>query len=282
MKKNVPLAFMFLCTTLILKAQNPVPNPGFENWTAGNPDDWTAYNFGPGASPIMQTTPSYNGAFALRGEVITVGAVDFYPIVSSTDASAEGFPVSQQYASLDFYYKTNITGTSYFYTDVVIQDAFGVEIGRGSRLFAGVISSYTFTSIPIFYSAGTPAECVIGFTISDTIGIPASGNYFIVDEVSLSGGVNVNEPSSSPAIEKVHPNPASGYSSVYFSLPSAGDIKFELYDATGRKHKELFFINESAGRHKFEMDVSVISTGFYFLQLSTEAGRTVAPFQVAH
>src|SRR5262245_1477629 len=98
MKKN--LLILAICSWTMLQAQNPVPNPGFENWTSGNPDNWTANNFGPGASPVMQTTPSYNGLLALKGEVILVGPVSFFPILSSTDASAVGFPVSQAYAQL--------------------------------------------------------------------------------------------------------------------------------------------------------------------------------------
>jgi hypothetical protein len=34
------LVILFFCAG-ILQAQNPVPNPGFENWTAGDPDGWT-------------------------------------------------------------------------------------------------------------------------------------------------------------------------------------------------------------------------------------------------
>jgi hypothetical protein len=209
----------------MLRAQNPVPNPGFENWTSGNPDDWTANNFGPGASPVMQTIPPNSGNLAVRGEVIPVGAISFFPILSSTNASAMGFPVSQQYAALSFYYKTNITGTSAFNAIVGINDAAGNTIGAGAMLFTGVISTYTLASIPIFYTGGNPAECVIAFTIGDTLGVPAVGNFFIVDDVSLSGSVGIEEElPAALAIEKLQPNPATEVSSVYYSLPSGGAV----------------------------------------------------------
>ena len=36
------LAIFFLASSVnLLTAQNQVTNPGFENWTAGVPDDWT-------------------------------------------------------------------------------------------------------------------------------------------------------------------------------------------------------------------------------------------------
>ena len=46
------------------------PIQGLNNGLTGNPDDWTANKFGPGASPVMQTTPAHNGNLALKGEVI--------------------------------------------------------------------------------------------------------------------------------------------------------------------------------------------------------------------
>lgn len=284
MKKIIHFTLtIILCQVTILCAQNPVPNAGFENWTAGNPDDWTTNNFGPGASPVMQTTPPNSGTFAAKGEVIFVGPVSFFPLLYSTDASAAGFPVTQQYANMTFYYKTNLTGTTTFNAFVGMNDASASPIGAGAMIFAGITSTFTQATIPIFYTGSNPAECVIAFIIDDTAGVPAVGNYFIVDDVALTGTVGVEEEYLlSTAIEKVQPNPASGNTSVYFSLAETSDVFFDIYDMTGRKYVGMFLQNEAAGRHKLEWDVSGIPSGFYVLQMTAGGSRQAARLLVIH
>ena len=50
---NILLAI--LCLTMTAVAQNPIPNPGFENWTEGQPDGWLTYN-SPFATFITQSS----------------------------------------------------------------------------------------------------------------------------------------------------------------------------------------------------------------------------------
>lgn len=284
MKKTIHFILPALISGMgMLHAQNPVPNASFENWTAGNPDDWTANNFGPGASPIMQEIPPNSGTYALRGEVILVGPVPFFPLVSSTDASAMGFPVSQLYGALTFYYKTNITGTSVFGAFVGINDPGGNTIGGGAMNYTGITSSFTQASIPIFYTAGNPAEGVIAFTITDTLGVPAVGDYFIVDDVELSGTVGMDEEAAlRTGIEKIQPNPSGTLSTVYYTLAENADISFELLDITGRKYTELLLKNETAGKHKIEWDVSQVPAGYYIVQMKSQAYRQRVPLLVVH
>jgi len=276
------LVILFFSATL-LQAQNPVPNPGFENWTAGNPDGWFTYNMGPGASPILQDFTPYAGTSAVRGEVILVGPVPFFPIFSSVDASANGFPVSQQYASLTFYYKTNISSTSYFGAYATIEDANGAGIGAGAMLFNGVTSTYTLANIPINYFGTNPAEAVIAFVINDSLGVPPVGNYFVVDEVALSGTVGMEEKEKLfTRIEKVQPNPAQTLSEIYYAVSKNEDVLFEMFDLTGRKHSQLQLRNEVAGRHKVEWDLSEFPSGSYMIRMITASGVHVAPLVVAH
>jgi len=278
-----PILAILLFSPVMLHAQNPVPNPGFENWTAGNPDDWTANNFGPGASPVLQESVPFNGTYAARGEVVLVGPIPFFPILSSTDASAAGFPVSQQYATFSFYYKTNLSGSSFFAAFVGINDAAAATIGAGGMTFTGVTSSYTQATIPIVYTGGTPAEGVIGFIIDDSLAVPATGSYFIVDDVELSGLVGMEEKTIlRTGIEKIQPNPAGNVSSVYYSLSTRADIQFELFDLTGRKHGELQMRNETAGRHKVDWELSQVQAGCYMLRMITPSGVQVAPFVIIH
>ena len=42
--RKMGLIFLIAILPISLLAQNPVPNPGFENWTAGDPVGWNTNN----------------------------------------------------------------------------------------------------------------------------------------------------------------------------------------------------------------------------------------------
>jgi hypothetical protein len=55
-----------------------------------------------------------------------------------------------------------------------------------------------------------------------------------------------------------------------------------LFDATGRKYKEVMIKNETAGRHKVELAVSEFPAGFYILQMTAGDGKCMAALQVVN
>ena len=50
----------------------------------------------------------------------------------------------------------------------------------------------------------------------------------------------------------------------------------------GRKYRELLLKNETAGRHKIELDASEIPAGFYMLQMVAGDVKRIASLQVVH
>lgn len=287
MKKNLLLiaTCCILSSVTFIYAQNPVPNPGFENWTAGNPDSWLTNNITGFAITITQATPPYSGTYAAKGEVITSLAGNLAPILASTDASGNGFPVSQAYGTLSFYYKFNQIGTNTFLNvAAAFYDAGGNGVGAAGLGYGMPASTFTLVNLPIYYSNPNPAECAILITISDSTGaMPAVGNYFVIDDVSLSGTVGIEE-SQSPllSIQKVKPNPVNNTAFIYYSLPANSDVLFELIDVTGRKYHEMSVTGEMAGEHKIEFNASVIPGGFYYLTMKTSSGIASIPIMVVH
>ena len=113
------------------------------------------------------------------------------------------------------------------------------------------------------------------------MGVPATGNNFIVDDVELSGTVGIEEAYTAGfSIEKIQPNPTSGISSVYYSIPSHSDVTFELFDFTGRKCREVLLNNETAGRHQFELDASGLPSGLYMLHMTSGHDKRTGLLQV--
>lgn len=283
MKKNL-LLILILFTfgfSSVLVAQNPVPNPGFENWTSGNPDNWLTNNAPGFAVPVTQASP-HSGTFALKGEVVSTLAGNFSPIVSSTDMSGSGFPVNQAYATLSFYYKFNKVTTGIFGAYVAMSETGGGG-GAAGQIFTSSVTSFTQASLPIYYQTTNPDTCTILFTINDTVAAsPAVGNYFIIDDVALSGlvGVQEQQPVAAMIITNVQPNPVRGISYIYYSLPQSGDIKFELYDVTGKTYKTIDIPSETAGRHKIELDASDLPGGIYLLRMTAANAVSTTKVQV--
>lgn len=285
MKKN--LLLILICSLLgnasIVYSQNPVPNAGFENWTAGNPDGWSTTNVAGFAMPITDTTPAYSGALALKGEVVSTGIGNYPPFLTSTDSAGNGFAITQQFGTFSYYYKFNAVGPVTFNSFLAITDASGNGVGNAAISISASASSFTLASAPILYFGPNPDSCIILFSLSDSAGgVPALGNYFIIDEVSLSGAVGEAEFTPlSFSIEKVVPNPASNVSTIYYSLSANSDVTLTLYDVAGKKYKVLPLVNETAGRHKVELNVTDVPAGFYILHMNSPEGIKAASLQIA-
>lgn len=285
MKKNLLFVLIAFCSITAANAQNPVPNASFENWTAGNPNQWFTNNLGLGGNPITQTTPPYSGTLAVKGEAIAFGTFGFGPLLMSTDTNGVGFPVTQPYSTFSFYYKLNVTGNSAFTAVLGMTDALGGTTAAAGQNYTANVSSYTLASLPIFNVALNPTSCIITFLINDSTGIPpAVGNYFVVDDVLLSGSVGIDEPLQPLvfSIEKIQPNPANASSQVYYSMPEGGDVNFKLIDISGRMVKEILMTDETAGRHKMDFDVLEIPAGFYMLQMVSASKVHTKTLQVVH
>src|SRR4029078_17816 len=111
MKKVILILFVFSCA--IVKAQNPIPNPSFENWTDhGNysdPDGWPSGNYataGFGVIPVEADTVPEEGELCAKlvtkgGDSlssVTVAGVLCAGSFSSTTLFCEGgFPCLQTY-----------------------------------------------------------------------------------------------------------------------------------------------------------------------------------------
>jgi hypothetical protein len=77
-----------------------------------------------------------------------------------------------------------------------------------------------------------------------------------------------------------YPNPASHSITIDLELDEASDIQLELLDVSGRVFHSVELKNRSLVNN-FEMDVSSIPEGVYFLRISTASGRIVKKVMVS-
>jgi hypothetical protein len=66
-----------------------------------------------------------------------------------------------------------------------------------------------------------------------------------------------------------YPNPFNFTTNIKFTLPEKTLLNISVFDALGRKCKELTSGRYEAGDHVIELDASKLSSGIYFIALST-------------
>jgi len=257
------LTFFCFLFSLSGYAQNPIPNPGFESWTGNDPLFWMSTN----NDPYFTVTPSaqsYTGDSAARGEVISLGPVGQLAPLLYSGTGGQGFPVTQYYTELTFWYMSNMLSNDELEVDVLFFDSTSTIIGAGSQAFLGSAATYTKGTVPIIAGPGTPSTCIVTFSILNSIsGTPNLGSWFIADDVDLSNGPSgMHDPAAVNNLS-VYPVPANDY--LYVNSTGSAQLKnteIKMYDMTGRLvYRHL--LNDT-GQARF--DISSLASGTYMLE----------------
>ena len=72
------------------------------------------------------------------------------------------------------------------------------------------------------------------------------------------------------SLKQNYPNPFNPNTIIDFSIPAYGFVKVVVYDALGRKVKELLNQELSAGNYSVDFNASDLSSGVYYYRLSTK------------
>jgi hypothetical protein len=188
MRTSVLCAMVFcLCAPpAALKAQDPIPNAGFESWIVGEPAGWLSSNYAlPGS--IAETPDARSGAAALEGKPIEITPGSYAsPFLQS---QAPGFPVSQRWSSLKGFFKLNSVGQDGIDITVLLYRN-GAPVGTG--YFTSSISQpeYAEFRAPVVYGVDSIPDLgfiFISMHTGDTIGSYLhSGSMFRLDDLQLS------------------------------------------------------------------------------------------------
>ena len=85
--------------------------------------------------------------------------------------------------------------------------------------------------------------------------------------------VREDAPVSNFVLLSNYPNPFNPMTSISFSIPNAGLVNIEVYDALGRVVTTLMHENKKAGHFEVQFNGSTYGSGVYFCRLVT--GKTV-------
>jgi hypothetical protein len=82
--------------------------------------------------------------------------------------------------------------------------------------------------------------------------------------------VSTEEPaerSATPVLAQNYPNPVTSSTQIEFSLPSAGHVRLQVFDALGREVRVLADQLHTAGLHRVGLDAASLTPGLYLYRL---------------
>lgn len=106
----------------------------------------------------------------------------------------------------------------------------------------------------------------------------AIGNMTSLSQTAFSGVFvepEQNELPSKFALHPAYPNPFNPQTTIQFDLPRVTSIQLELFDALGRMIRVLENGITQAGSHEVVLSGRTLSTGVYFVVMSTPNQRMV-------
>jgi len=279
---------IIICAVLPLSllAQNPIPNPGFEDWSGIDPDSWTTTNLQGQVTNVTQTSDAHSGSSAARGEVVDLFVFPFAPglMTGFTGPCCLPFPISQDYESMTGYYKCGVEGMDIGLTVLAnFLDADMQPVAIGIDIF-GQASSFQQFTVLMDYSQGNGNDAAfaqIELTIaSDDPDSNSRGSWFIVDDLAFegtTGGIDEIGHGSIPKsfeLRQNYPNPFNPSTTIDFSVPDEGKgiTTLHIYDLRGRLVRTLIDEELSPGNFSLHWDGKTdlgekVSSGTYLYRL---------------
>ena len=263
-------------------AQNPIPNPGFENWTGGNPNTWITSNIPGIYSPITQSMTSHSGTYAAKGEVLNLIGFGLPPAMIS-DTSSGGFSISQNYTRMTGYYQFNNIGQDVLIVAVILVDAQSAEVAGGGVELGATSGGYSQFVVDLSYEGGSDqpaanAYIVFGITTasSATVDTITVGSYFLIDDLEFDNVSNISEGSFGDSPKSYHltqnyPNPFNPSTKINFSIPQSGRVSLTVFNSIGQEVETLIDKDMTAGDHQVTFNAGNLPSGIYFYRI--EAGE---------
>lgn len=274
-------AYLFALAAVLMAlpalSQAQIPNPGFEQWTGGNPDNWYTNN-GQTFITVTQSANAHSGSSAARGEVIEIiPGVNLAPVLVSGD-SGNGFPISQRWASVRGFYEFSPTGGDMFSAIVgfLLNDSL---IAVGSYVDSATLTAYQEFVVNMYYSSlQTPDSALITVTITGPSGSDYhAGSVMYVDDLSLSMTTSVGSDASQGerrvstalpfSLSQNAPNPFGPSTTIDFSLAHSSQVSLKVFNALGEEVATLASGSRPSGHHAVHWNPGGLENGVYIYQL---------------
>jgi hypothetical protein len=254
-----------------ITAAAQIPNAGFEQWTAGNPDGWMSNNIPPVATPVSQSSNRHGGSFSAQAEVVNALGSPYPPVLWSQ------FPVSQRHATLTFWVEFTSVGGDGASVEVLLYNN-QAPIGAG---FGETFQSQPWELVTIdieYFTTEIPDSCIIYFVVASDTGDPHVGSTARIDDLAFVGIVGVDDTEQQPlafGLDQNYPNPFNPSTTIKFQTQKSGFVSLRVYDILGREAAVLVNGEMETGEHTVRFDASNLPSGVYFYRL-TAGGSSIS------
>jgi len=153
------------------------------------------------------------------------------------------------------------------------------DISTKNSIYAAFPGLYTKGSDPMTVAEDNVFSDGVTYQTATLTGDAVNGyESFLEVTVQGTGGTGTGighvekENAKQFSLGQNYPNPHSGVTTIPFTLVNASEIKFQLFDLSGRKVKELNQGKLPAGDHNLAVDLSAmgVSYGNYVYQIQVE------------
>jgi|GEM_PF-3141875 PKD repeat protein len=128
-----------------------------------------------------------------------------------------------------------------------------------------------YYQVCVTVSQSAPSGCTS--TYCDTLGVLNFTNSVPFSIMVMGGAVSTVQPMDE--VVDLHPNPASHSSSLKFTLQQSAEVDIAVVDLQGKTVMQQNLGMCSAGENQFDLDLSRLQAGVYFVRTSTGSHRVV-------
>lgn len=277
--RNILSITLFLLIVSLSFAQNPIPNPGFENWTGSDPDNWFTLDFPNFYDTVTPSEIVHSGSYAAMGTVVEYGNEQVPPYLESGPGN---FTISENFTRLTGYYQFVNNGEDAFWVVAQFYDAQDAYVAAGSGEFGATAGSYTQFAVNMDYSfgSGEPAtQAIIWFTIGNAtdaqVDTLTPGSYYLLDDIAFDNvnSIAVEVSGESPRTYRLlqnYPNPFNPSTTIDFSIPQSGKVSLSVYNSIGQTVETLIDKEMTAGDYKVTFNGENLPSGIYFYKLEAD------------
>lgn len=268
----VTIAALALCSAGA-EAQNPIPNPGFENWNGTLLTGWSHNSSAPPLDTVIKSTDAYSGTYAVRGEVKEFVGFGYPPSLFAGTAFEPYFTISENHQNFSMRYKFHSENEDELLVNIVLTN---LDVGggaEGSVFIAADASTFTEIEIPLIYDDDNPPGwqatiAAINFVIVPPQGmLPSPGTYYVLDHATFDGlpvGIEDDGLPGSASLAQARlaqnfPNPFNPSTTIVVDIPDGPNpgtrSRVTIHDLAGRNVRVLMDdIAAQPGRHVLHWD----------------------------
>jgi subtilisin family serine protease len=234
----------------------------FTDWDLDNPENNATEYDAASQTAFVYAKQNVSYPFAGLKLLNLQSSAAYYPLSHqiSGDFLADDFTTSEKYATL----------------------ASGIKaLGLGHDTATGYDVMFTLGSGPYTIPVNGAIKVAYAFLAGDNKDeLLATGEAALQKYAQLNAEPNSIVPSGY-ALQQNYPNEAKTYTYIPFDLPEKTHAQLTIYNATGKKIKEVLNENLAGGSYRFLVDVSNLPNGVYTYQLRTASFKQAKKMIVA-